>query len=396
MSVVKNMSIRKVVLVIIPVILATNYFYNVVLPSNKIVRFPEIVQQNGYTSEEYDVVTEDGYIINLFRIRGNKCKQLRRPVLILHGLFQSSDSWLDPGANYSLPYLLSDECHDVWVGNSRGNYYGRRHTSLDPDNDDKFWNFSADEIGYYDIPAMIDSVLNITKAAKLNYIGFSQGGGSFYMLCSERPEYNGKVNAMVGLGTPTTLQLSIGPIQTIFNTAMKYESLFYKLGIYEVFSRDMMAHKLINVICVLSETVCHAIITSLDGYNPDSHNEQVYQNIIKHFPDGTSLRNLARYGQAGSSDRFQRYDFGESGNMERYGTREPPSYNFQNVRVPVLLVQGRRDWLVNITEVESLAKKLPNLKELFIVNDPKWNHFDMVYSQNIKQLVFPKIHEYLS
>ncbi|CAG9571134.1 unnamed protein product [Danaus chrysippus] len=389
------MSIRKVLLVVLSVILATNYFYNVVLPSNKIIRFPEIVKQNGYTSEEYDVVTEDGYIINLFRIRGNKCDQLRRPVLILHGLFQSSDSWLDPGANYSLPYLLSDKCHDVWVGNTRGNYYGRRHTSLDPDNDDKFWQFSADEIGYYDIPAMIDSVLNITKAAKLNYIGFSQGGGSFYMLCSERPEYNGKVNAMVGMGTPTTLQLSNGPLQTMFSTVMKLENLFYKLGINEVFSRNMMAHKLINLICVLSKTVCHTIISSFDEYNPASHNEHTLFNTIKHFPDGTSIRNLARYGQAGFSDRFQKYDFGKTGNMERYGTHEPPTYNLQNVKVPVLLVQGRRDWLVNITELETFSKKLPNLKELFIVNDLKWNHFDLMYSHNLKQLVFPKINEYL-
>lgn len=41
---------------------------------------------------------------------------------------------------------------------------------------EEFWDFSWHEIGFYDIPAMINYVLETTKTDKLDYIGHSQVG----------------------------------------------------------------------------------------------------------------------------------------------------------------------------------------------------------------------------
>ncbi len=39
--------------------------------------------------------------------------------------------------------MLADAGYDVWLGAVRGNTYGRKHISLDPDVDAKqFWDFS--------------------------------------------------------------------------------------------------------------------------------------------------------------------------------------------------------------------------------------------------------------
>jgi hypothetical protein len=61
--------------------------------------------------------------------------------------------------------------HDVWLANSRGNTYSRRHTNLNPDEDSEFWNFSWEEIGKYDVPAVIDYILEISSYEKVTYIG---------------------------------------------------------------------------------------------------------------------------------------------------------------------------------------------------------------------------------
>lgn len=84
----------------------------------------------------------------------------------------------------------------MWSGNARGNTYSRNHTKLNPD-EQPFWKFSWHEIGYYDLPAMIDYVLNQTGQDQLIYVGHSQGVSSAFVMLSERPEYNEKIALLV-------------------------------------------------------------------------------------------------------------------------------------------------------------------------------------------------------
>lgn len=50
-------------------------------------------------------------------------------------------------------------------------------------------------MGYYDIPAAIDYILNVTKSGNLSYIGHSMGTTMYFVLGSTRPEYMSKINA---------------------------------------------------------------------------------------------------------------------------------------------------------------------------------------------------------
>lgn len=97
-----------------------------------------------------------------------------------------------------IAYILADSGYDVWMGNARGNTYSKHHAILKTTSSE-FWQFSWHEIGYYDLPAMIDYVIKETAVPKMQYIGFSQGTTAFWVMTSTRPEYNDKITAMQAL-----------------------------------------------------------------------------------------------------------------------------------------------------------------------------------------------------
>ena len=62
--------------------------------------------------------------------------------------------------------------YDVWLGNSRGNKYSMEHTSLNPKKKD-YWQFCWEEMGDYDIPALLVYIRSVTGFEKTAYIGHS-------------------------------------------------------------------------------------------------------------------------------------------------------------------------------------------------------------------------------
>merc|ERR1711990_774331 len=109
----------------------------------------------GYQSETHKVVTPDGYILTLYRIVGSG------PVVFMqHGLEDSSAAWVLAGPDHGAPaFRLAAQGYDVWLGNFRGNTYSRGHLSLNPDLDHQFWRFTWDEMAKYDLPTMLDYVM---------------------------------------------------------------------------------------------------------------------------------------------------------------------------------------------------------------------------------------------
>lgn len=91
-------------------------------------------------------------------------------------------------------YNLADAGFDVWMGNARGSRNSRHHVSLDPEEDHlEFFDFTWHEISVYDVPTMMDYILENTGKERLHYIGHSQGGTSFLVMTSLRSEYNDKI-----------------------------------------------------------------------------------------------------------------------------------------------------------------------------------------------------------
>ncbi len=62
----------------------------------------------------------------------------------------------------------------MWLGNARGNTYGRAHTHLALTSA-AFWAFSFDDVADKDLPAMGNYILTTTGAANFAYVAHSQG-----------------------------------------------------------------------------------------------------------------------------------------------------------------------------------------------------------------------------
>lgn len=62
-----------------------------------------------------------------------------------------------------------------------------------------FFVFSFHEHGKYDVPAMVDKVLNITGLEKIMYVGHSMGTTSFFTMMALKPQYNDKIISFIAL-----------------------------------------------------------------------------------------------------------------------------------------------------------------------------------------------------
>lgn len=56
-----------------------------------------------------------------------------------------------------------------------------------------------DEVGDYDIPAIIEYILKITGQPKLTYVGHSLGAAWFFIAAINHPELNDKIEMMIAL-----------------------------------------------------------------------------------------------------------------------------------------------------------------------------------------------------
>lgn len=167
-------------------------------------RYEGVIENNGYSFERHKIITEDGYINTAWRINNPLTYDPSKlPVLVNHGLLDTSYTFLALNISHSLIYLLADEGYDIWLPNIRGGTFSFEHIIYDSaELNSEYWDFTFHEIVLFDLPANINYVLEYTKKEKLNYIGHSQGGFLLLIGFTFNPNYyNNIINYYVSLGT---------------------------------------------------------------------------------------------------------------------------------------------------------------------------------------------------
>ncbi|KAF5911174.1 hypothetical protein HPG69_019539, partial [Diceros bicornis minor] len=157
----------------------------------------------------HEVITADGYTLPLYRIPHGKNDAnhlVQKPIF--------SNIWILNPPNSSLGFVLAGVSYDVWLGNSRGNRFSRKHLYLETDSKE-FWAFSFDEMVKYDLPATIDFIVKKTGQKQIYYVGYSQGALIAFAAFAINPQLAEKIKINFSLGPVATVKYTTSILRLI-------------------------------------------------------------------------------------------------------------------------------------------------------------------------------------
>jgi gastric triacylglycerol lipase len=351
--------------------------------------------------EEHKATTSDGYVLTLYRIPGPQGSTSHTPgkkaVFLQHGLLDSSFTWVSNLPHQSLGFVLADAGYDVWLGNVRGNTYSKQHNYYDTDDND-FWDFTLDEMGYKDVPAMINYVLAATGQSSLSYVGHSQGGMVGLIAFGLYPDLAAKINVFVALAPATNIANAKGG----FNLLAPFDdmiNLFFQMFFDgEFLPSTGFIEWAAKHICPEENwlsAICTSTIFLFAGYDPLHINETRLPVYISKTPAGTSSRNMVHFSQILKEERWARYDYGRWDNQDEYGSKTPPEYDISKMTVPTAVFYSAADWLVTKKDVEGYL--LPRVKNLILAKDYKdYQHLDFTWGKDAYLTLYKEVQELLA
>ncbi|XP_045295429.1 lipase member K isoform X3 [Leopardus geoffroyi] len=325
----------------------------------------QIISYWGYPYEEYDVVTKDGYVLGIYRIpHGRGCpRKTPKPVVYLqHGLIASASNWICNLPNNSLAFLLADIGYDVWLGNSRGNTWSRKHLKFSPKSRE-FWAFSLDEMANYDLPATINFIAEKTGQERLYYVGHSQGTTIAFIAFSTNPELAKRIKIFFALAPVITVKYTQSPMKKLTTLNRKVVKALFgdKMFYPHTFFDQFIATKVCNR--KLFRHLCSNFLFTLSGFDPKNLN------------------------MAANSGLFQAFDWGNPDeNMMHFHQLTPPLYSVTKMQVPTAVWSGGHDRVADLKDVENLLPQIPRLIYYKLI--PHYNHVDFYLGQDAPQEIY--------
>ena len=331
---------------------------------------------------------EDGYILEHHRLVGTK----KIPVIVQHGILADSSNWLLNGPDKdSLALALSEAGYDVWLTNSRGNIYGRRHTKLDVSEAD-FWDFSWWDMAKKDLPATINHILAITRSEKVHYIGHSQG--SLIMLAALDTlgvEFSSKIASFHALAPISRLQ-HISTSLKFFAKSLVASKLVYQNLKFEFLSRynanprlDWLTEQIGEKIAgSLNSTILPPFVVTALGFNPKRYHRSRIACYLSHASSGTSFKDILHFGQMVRSGKIENYK-----NFETEKVEEITLVNINGVKI--FMYSGDDDVFSDLEDVEDLKTTISEKNEIKhqIIED--FDHLSFLWGTTAYQDLYKNI-----
>ncbi|CAJ0589674.1 unnamed protein product [Cylicocyclus nassatus] len=347
---------------------------------------PQIIEHWGYPAEIYTVTTEDGYVLELHRIPygKNDAKPIKpRPVVFMqHGLECSSSNWITNLPDESAGFIFADAGFDVWLGNMRGNTYSSKHINLSP-KQDKFWEFTWDEMAKYDLESMIDKALNVSGQKDLYYIGHSQGTITMFSKLSIDQAFSSKIKKFFALAPVGSVKHAKGLFKFLADDfGLEFDGWFDLFGAGQFLPNGWIMKIVADSVCAglnVKEELCDNVLFLIAG--PESHqmNDTRTPVYLSHTPAGTSSLNVMHWLQMVKKGTVSMYDYGTRENKKKYGQANPPEYDFTKIQNQIYLYWGDSDWLADPQDIS--AYLLPRIQHTLAgdVELKDYNHLDFIW-----------------
>ncbi|XP_063546226.1 lipase 3-like [Cydia strobilella] len=357
-----------------------------------ILTTPQLAATHGRIIETHVTYTLDGYILTLHRLRSNKVldttdpQSKKRIILLHHGLLGSSADWILLGPKKALPYILSDEGHDVWMANARGNYYSRAHVSLNL-NSDEYWNFSWQEIGERDLPAILDYIRKTNNSTEpIDYIGHSMGATALLVLLSVEHNYNRYIRIAFLLAPLAFMAHTRGPMEMM--ATMEATWLINLLGTRE-FAPNRSTHvpanyaDLISKLCNDLDIFCHNPLFFLAGspLQEGTRTVESTDQLQEYIPAGGSSKTIIHYLMLIASKKFHHYK------------RPDWQFKLKYISTPMLILSSNDDLISNATDNQMLYLSILNPLGHIIIKDQNFSHTEFAWGFNADLLIYYKIRD---
>ncbi|WIA40969.1 hypothetical protein OEZ86_004617 [Tetradesmus obliquus] len=336
----------------------------------------QVIKMAGYPLEVHEVLTADGYLLRMERLPQHGATDV---AFMMHGVLDTSLTWVAGGITGSQAFAAWDRGFDVWLGTSRSN---PPHAAADPRlAGSAYWCYTHNEVGMFDMGAQIDHI-HATKMRELAALGISSSSmprssihpynlrvvchslGGLVMLihCIQRvregrPHHVRRLILLSPAGFHMVIPRMFQPLVYVWRPAMWYFKRVWRQQAFPVHLPTFMARLLAFKLTIDTSKLpavgdlLQSIARLLLGGDRSAWDRAL---LMPHYAAAgmplLSSWQVHHFIQLYTSRRCQLYDHGSAAaNVAAYQQPQPPvlSECFHALRgVPVHLVAGQHDGVI--------------------------------------------------
>ncbi|XP_020532360.1 lipase member N isoform X2 [Jatropha curcas] len=372
----------------------------------------DVITELGYPYEAIRVITSDGYVLLLERIPR---RDSRKAVYLQHGILDSAMGWVSNGVVGSPAFAAYDQGYDVFLGNFRG-LVSREHVDKNISSR-KYWQYSINEHGTEDIPAMIEKIHQVKTAElkisqpdleeeingdqpyKLCAICHSLGGAGMLMYVitrriDEKPHRLSRLICLSPAGfhhdsnlaftAAEYLLLVLAPILAPIVPGIYIPTRFFRMLLNKL-ARDFHNYPAVG-----------GLVQTLMSYGAGGDSSNWVGVLgLPHYNmndmPGLSLYVAHHLAQMKHAKKFIMYDYGSaSANMKVYGSPKPLDLGefYGLIDIPVDLVAGKKDNVIRPSMVQQHYRLMKDAGVDVSYSEFEYAHLDFTFSHHEELLAY--------